>query len=310
MENQSNSIEPKKKKVERVAKYEIRKTSPVYRKDKPFDATVLSNEALTTAETDADVRNIVFSHQGSEIEYVEGQSMGVLVPSTSGFDKPRLYSIASSRTGDDRSLKTFTLCVKRVKYIDSESGEENKGLASNYLCDLKEGEVAKMIGPFGKHFALPEDTSTDIIMAGVGTGVAPYRSFIHRMYEEGENNWQGKVYLFFGARTEHEALYMDEVNQDLEQYGEQKNFKLFKALSRVADEDKNKGYIQDRLKENSEEIWDVLMKGTFCLYVCGLKGLEKGILELFAQIAEEKGEDWPTLLKKFKAEGRWNIEVY
>lgn len=91
----------------------------------------------------------------------------------------RLYSIASSRYGDDLTGTTTTFCVRRAVYADPDSGKvdpEKAGLCSNYLCDAKAGDEVLLIGPAGRVMLLPEkNPNTDIIMVATGTGVAPYR---------------------------------------------------------------------------------------------------------------------------------------
>src|SRR5262249_24417907 len=109
----------------------------LYRVKSPGIARVLSNERLTPPEID-DVRHIVLNLSGLDYRYVEGQSLGILAP---GLDerglapKLRLYSIASSRLGDDGRGNTASLCVKRVVFNEPDTGLEHRGIASNYLCD-------------------------------------------------------------------------------------------------------------------------------------------------------------------------------
>ena len=95
-----------------------------------------------------------------DIPFWEGQSYGVIPPGTKinsrGKEVPhgtRLYSIASSRYGDEFDGKTTTLCVRRATYWDPEMNAEDpakKGLCSNFLCDAKPGDEVTMTGPTGK----------------------------------------------------------------------------------------------------------------------------------------------------------------
>ena len=102
--------------------------------------------------------------------YWEGQSYGVLPPGTNPKNgKPhtvRLYSIASSRYGDDMSGQTSSLCVRRATYWDPEMGKEDpakKGVCSNYLCDSKPGDDCKMTGPSGKVMLMPEEKKIAVL---------------------------------------------------------------------------------------------------------------------------------------------------
>lgn len=91
----------------------------------------------------------------------------------------RLYSIASTRYGDDFKGTTTTLCVRRAVYYDPELGREDpakKGVCSNFLCDAKPGDEIALTGPTGKVMLMPEkNPNADIIMVATGTGIAPYR---------------------------------------------------------------------------------------------------------------------------------------
>ena len=192
----------------------------LYRLSSPGIARVLSNKRLTPSECD-DVRHIVLDLSGLDYHYLEGQSLGILTP---GVDqrghahKLRLYSIASTRVGDDGRGTTASLCVKRVVYSDPVTFEEHRGVASNYLCDLEPGDEVAITGPDGTHFLLPDDPATNLILVATGTGIAPFRAFLRRIYRE-RDDWTGAVYLFFGVRTEAECLYRDEFDSYLDRPG-------------------------------------------------------------------------------------------
>ncbi|HEY9724166.1 MAG TPA: FAD-binding oxidoreductase, partial [Oscillatoriaceae cyanobacterium] len=122
----------------------------------PLMVTCLENVDLTP-DSPHDNRHIVLDLGDSGFRYLEGQSVGVVPPGLDKNGKPhrlRLYSIASSRYGDDGEGKTISLLVKRTVYTDADSGEEVQGVASSYLCDLKPGDRVPLIGPVGKHFLL------------------------------------------------------------------------------------------------------------------------------------------------------------
>lgn len=125
--------------------------------------------------------------------------------------------IASSREGEGQQAAQFSICVRRCFYIDDVSGERYPGVASNYLCGLKAGDTIQITGPYGRQFHPPRDESSNIIMIGVGTGIAPFRAFMKHIYESGRN-WKGKVRLFYGARTGMELLYMNDRNKDIANY--------------------------------------------------------------------------------------------
>merc|ERR1711877_87355 len=150
--------------------------------------------------------HVTFDH-GGKVPYIEGQSIGVIAP---GPDKKgetpakiRLYSIASSAVGDDQTSKTVSLCVKRVveldgKFANREVGEDKpdkagtafpknkvyRGVCSNYICDLKEGDEVILTGPVGTEMLLPTDPDAAIIMLATGTGIAPMRSYLRYLFTD------------------------------------------------------------------------------------------------------------------------------
>jgi len=143
----------------------------------------------------------------------------------------------------------------------------------------------------------------------VGTGIAPFRAFIHYLYRV-KGSWRGRVRLFFGSRTGMESLYMNRANDDIGLYIQEETFTAFRALSGVGSDDSEHGLVQHRLTENRAEIWDILSAKNFSVYICGMKSMGDGAEQVFREIAEEHGADWDSLVKEFKAQGRWNMEVY
>lgn len=256
------------------------------------------------------MRNIVLNIAGSGIRYVEGQSIGVIVPGLNadgGRHRARLYSIASSRMGDDGLSQTITLCVKRVVY-KNDHGVMQKGLASNFLCDLYEGDSVEIIGPAGRTFLLPADDTVNLILIAAGTGIAPFRGFIKHIYKE-KKFWNGRVQLFYGVRNHLENIYHNRQNDDIGLYLDQGTFEAFQAFSRP-DARTPGQHVQEIVADHGMEIWKTLREGHFSLYICGMKGMEEGVEQVFKQQAESAGEDWSALKNKFRAEGRWNLETY
>ena len=143
-------------------------------------------------------------------------------------------------------------------------------------------------------------------MVAVGTGIAPFRAFIHHIYRE-HGGWGGQVQLFFGAKTGMESVYMNDENNDIGQYFTHETFKAFQALSRA--QTGKKVYVQDKIAE-AKQLWGCITEGNFCFYLCGLKGLEEGVDQVFAGWAAEEGLDWAAMKAGFVEQGRWNIEVY
>ena len=290
----------------KLVKYEIPDSAKTYKPHAPFIARVRANERLTEEGTQVDIRNIVLDLSESGIQYIEGQSIGVIPPRIQADappPRPRLYSIASSRTGENGCNQTVTLCVKRVQFTD-DSGAEVRGLASNYICDLQVGDSVQIIGPAGRTFFLPADDTVNLIMVAAGTGIAPFRAFIQRIYRD-KKHWEGRVRLFYGVRTPMESAYMNSKNDDIAQYMSHETFEAFQAFSDA--EKSRRVYVQDQISNNKEEVCNMIAEGNFSFYLCGMKAMEQGVE---AVLQSHFGEEWPAMRARFKAEGRWNSETY
>jgi len=295
-------------------------TVPVntYKNKAPFTGKVVSTKRIVGPQATGETCHIIIDHKG-EFPYWEGQSWGVIPPGTREKDgKPhsvRLYSIASSRYGDDMTGKTGSLCVRRATYWCPELKADDpakKGICSNFLCDTQPGDEVVMTGPAGKVMLMPEeDPSTDYIMVATGTGIAPYRGFVRRLFTENTpaaNAYKGTAWLFLGVANSDALLYDDEWQTVLKEYPD--NFRLDYALSREQQNKKGgKMYIQDKVEEYSDEIFDKLSNGAH-IYFCGLKGMMPGIQDMLKGVAESKGLDYDEWLKGLKKSKQWHVEVY
>ena len=289
-----------------------------YKPKTPFMGTVTENYSLLTDGAIGRVQHITFDLAGGEpqLEYVEGQSIGIIPEGNDANGKPhklRLYSIASTRHGDSYNDSTVSLCVRQLEY-KNEAGEQIYGVCSTYLCDIEPGTKGKITGPVGKEMLLPEDEDANIIMLATGTGIAPMRTYLRRMFESKErkaNGWsfKGKAWLFMGAPKTANLLYDDDFNNYLKEYPD--NFRYTKAISR--EEQNSKGgrmYIQDRVSEHADEIFAMIEDPKTHVYMCGLRGMEPGIDEAMSAAAAAKGLDWKELRPQLKKADRWHVETY
>ena len=292
-----------------------------YKNKSPFIAKVVSTKRIVGPTATGETCHIIMNHEG-KMPYWEGQSYGVIPPGLNPKNgKPnsvRLYSIASSRYGDDMTGTTTSLCVRRATYWCPEMKAEDpakKGVCSNFLCDSKPGEELKLTGPSGKVMLIPEkDPNVDLIMVATGTGIAPYRSFIRRLFVEdtpfGEayTKGTGLAWLFLGVANSDALLYDDEWQEVLKK--NPKNFKLDYALSREATNAKGgKMYIQDKVEEYADDIFNRLSNGAH-IYFCGLKGMMPGIQDMLKSVCESKKIDYEEYIAGLKKNGQWHVEVY
>jgi len=281
----------------------------------PFMSKVVSSKRIVGPAATGETCHIIFDHQG-DFPYWEGQSWGVVADGTNEKNgKPhnvRLYSIASSRYGDDMTGTTGSLCVRRATYWDPELKADDpakKGICSNFLCDTKPGDAVKMTGPSGKVMLLPEeDPNTDYIMVATGTGIPPYRGFVRRLFAEdtpAAKAYKGEAWLFLGVANSDALLYDDEF-----QAAAKKGLRIDYALSREQENKKGgKMYIQDKVKEYADEVFEKLEKGAV-IYFCGLRGMMPGIQDMLKEVAASKNVDYDEWSKGLKKKGQWRVEVY
>ena len=142
--------------------------------------------------SDAEVRELVLEVDRSDLPYEVGQSVGVLAPGDRTMGQRfhyRLYSVADLPEAGPSGHPRLKICVRRCSWVDEYSGERRPGVASNYLCDLAAGDRIELTGPFGLAFAVPEDPTTDLLLIGSGTGIAPFRAFVKHLYRH-HPDWQ------------------------------------------------------------------------------------------------------------------------
>ncbi len=286
----------------------------IYRPKDPYIGKCLSNEELVREGGEGTVRHLTFDLSGGDLRYLEGQSIGIIPEGTDEKGKPhklRLYSIASTRHGDHGDDKTVSLCVRQLEYDHPETGERVYGVCSSYLCNLNPGADVKITGPVGKEMLLPDDPNANIIMMATGTGIAPFRAYLWRMFKEKHEDYQfkGLAWLFFGVAYTPNILYKEELEELQSKFPE--HFRMTYAISR---EQKNaqggKMYIQNRIAENADELWELVQKENTHTYICGLKGMEGGIDEGMSAAAGKHGVNWSEYQRTLKKAGRWHVETY
>lgn len=270
-------------------------TVNLYNRGKPAIATVTGNFRLTDANADSDVRHIILDLGDQKFPVLEGQSIGIVTPGTDANGKPhvaRLYSVASPRGGEKPNTNNLALTVKR----------EDKGVCSNYLCDLPRGAKLEITGPFGATFLMPDDPAANIIMICTGTGSAPFRGFTERR-RRAMPDAPGRLLLFFGARRPEELPYFG----PLQKVPEKLLGKYF-CYSRVPDQPRV--YVQDRIRSEMGQIATLLRDDKTHVYICGLKGMESGVDEAFADACRSASIDWAALKPAMRESGRYHVETY
>jgi ferredoxin--NADP+ reductase len=231
------------------------------------------------------VRHVAIDVSGTKLagNFRAGQSFGVLPP---GFDergqshKLRLYSIASPTRGEDGKGAVLATTVKRLIDEHHETHRLFTGVASNYLCDLKEGDKVRLTGPAGKRFLLPADTEAyDYAFFATGTGVAPFRGMLMDLLTDpARQPSRSRIVLVMGAAYRTDLLYHHELEDLARRFP---NFTYLPTLSRERQEDGAPAmYAQDRLNPDTaagRALLTTLDSSRGLVYVCGIAGMELGI---------------------------------
>jgi benzoyl-CoA 2,3-epoxidase subunit A len=274
--------------------------------EKSVIATVTGNVRVTETGSDYDTHHVVLDFGALPFPVLEGQSIGVLAPGHDAHGRPhhaRQYSIASPRNGERAGYNNISLTVKRV--LEDHQGKPVRGVASNYVCDLKVGDKVAVVGPFGNSFLMPNHPRSNLVMICTGTGSAPMRAMTEwrrRMRQSGKFD-SGKLVLFFGARSQEELPYFGPL-QSLPKDFIDTNF----AFSRATGQPKR--YVQDLMRERAADLGPMLSDPNTYIYVCGLKSMEEGVLLALRDIAKQTGLNWEVVGPALKREARLHLETY
>lgn len=273
----------------------------LYSMEHPAIATVVGTYRLTAEDADSDIRHIVLDFGKTAFPVLEGQSIGVVPAGESGA-LVRLYSVASPRNGERPGHNNLSLTVKRV--VTDHEGRPVRGLASNYLCDLRKGDQVKVTGPYGSSFLMPNHPGAKILMICTGTGAAPMRAMTERRRRRLGRNEGGEILLFFGARRPEELPYFGPLMKlppDL--------IRVELAFSRVPGRPKE--YVQDRMRLAHEAVARLLADDDSFIFICGHKRMEEGVRAAFTDIARDAGlAPWSEIEARFRRAGRLHVETY
>jgi sulfite reductase (NADPH) flavoprotein alpha-component len=216
--------------------------------------------------------------------------------------QPRLYSIASSPKVE-RNLVSLT--VDAVRY---DIGKRRRlGVASTFFADrIRPGDKVKVYVQKAHAFGLPVDPAVPIIMVGPGTGVAPFRAFLH---ERMATKAPGRNWLFFGhQRSDYDFFYADE-------FAGMKQKAVLTRLSLAWSRDtEEKFYVQDRMRQSGRDVWAWLAEGAH-LYVCGdaqrmAKDVERALVDIVAQHGARTTDEAVAFVADLKRKGRYQQDVY
>lgn len=266
-------------------------------------AQLSGDEALLVISEDRELtRQFLLHHQLADlvalypVDITAFQLVELLRPIT-----PRLYSIASSQAEVDGEVHLTVALV-----ADEREGVARFGGASHFLATAAEGAAVKVYVEPNNHFRLPDNPETPVIMIGPGTGVAPFRAF---MQERAVQGAAGESWLFFGnPHFEQDFLYQTEWQQYL------KEGTLTRFDSAFSRDQAHKVYVQHRIAERGEALWQWLEKGAH-LYVCGdaermAKDVHQALLDVVKQYGSKDEEAAAAYLEQLRRDKRYQKDVY
>ncbi len=267
-----------------VQQHAVRPTDPVI-------GTVTASRVCTKSKKAAGfVRHIEIDVSGTPLEnaWVSGQSFGVVPPGHNDKGNPhklRLYSIAAPTGGETGDGTIISTTLKRVVDEHWEDHTLFTGHCSNYMADLQIGDKIQLTGPAGKRFLLPKDPAAhNYIFIATGTGIAPFRSMIGDLVKMG---MPSRVDLIMGTPYESDLLYDEDFRELAEDYPGKFHYRT--AISRHTTPDQPKKlYVQSRLEQDADVLVEILKSNQTLIYICGIAGMELGILRSLAKILDPK----------------------
>ena len=214
----------------------------------------------------------------------------------------RAYSISSSPLKNPNKIE---ITVSKVEWDND--GRKHNGVCSNYLSTLD--QTSENVGVFlsaNNSFRLPENDNLPIIMVGPGTGIAPFKAFLE---ERDASKAKGKNWLFFGDQTEKDDFIYKDLLTEMQNKSVLTRLDL--AFSRDQEE---KIYVQTRLLENSQEIFQWLEEGAY-FYICGdadrmAKDVEVALIKIIRECGRFSSEEADQYFKELKRNKRYLRDVY
>ncbi|MDF0528826.1 bifunctional nitrate reductase/sulfite reductase flavoprotein subunit alpha [Tsukamurella sp. 8F] len=219
---------------------------------------------------------------------------------------PRLYSISSSPLEDPTRVHVTASVVQYESSSAATDGAVRHGVCSGHLAGLEPGAEIDVFVQRTKHFRPPERSEVPAVMIGPGTGIAPFRGFLHDRAARGHS---GANWLFFGERHESSEFYYREELDAFRDSG------LLTRLDTAFSRDGGpKVYVQDRMRENAAELWKWISSGAH-LYVCGdASRMARDVDDVLRGIVAEHGGRSPksaaSYLQALSAEKRYVRDVY
>jgi sulfite reductase (NADPH) flavoprotein alpha-component len=199
----------------------------------------------------------------------------------------------------------LALTVDHVRYVSG--GRLRQGVGSSWLAErTAPGRQMRAFVQRADHFRPPQDGDVPIIMVGPGTGIAPFRAFLQ---ERAATGARGGAWLFYGHQHEATDYFYREELVDFRRAGVLGKLSLAWSRDGAA-----KIYVQDKMAEAGEEIWDWLYDGAY-FYVCGdaahmAPAVEDTLVRIVAEHGNRDEDAAVAYVEKMKRNGRYQADVY
>jgi len=290
----------------------------IVRPKQPVTGRVIATRRCTASPKAAGfVRHVEIDVSGTPLagSFRAGQSFGVVPPGEDDAGKQhklRLYSLACPTAGEDGEGTVIATTVKRLIDEHWEDHTLYRGVASNYLCDLQEGDEIRVTGPSGKRFVLPaRPEAHDYLFFATGTGIAPFRGMLADLAAADADS---RVTLVMGVPYASDLIYHDELTA---MASDRPNFRYLPTLSRQEQPDGSaRGqYVQDRIATDPalgtpEGIDSMLASERTLIYICGLAGMELGIFRAMAEsLPPETLTEYLTIGDDAPPPGEWTAAM-
>jgi len=162
-------------------------------------------------------------------------------------------------------------------------------------------------GPFGMPFKVPGDTNANLLLIGLGTGIAPFRALVKHIYND-VGGWRGKVRLLYGAHSGLELLYMNNKRDDFARYYDEETFEAIKALSPRPNWSDPIAW-DFAIEQRADEILDMLSDDHTYVYLAGIKPVREAFDHLFSTM-HGSADGWKKTKAKLVEQGRWVELLY
>lgn len=221
--------------------------------------------------------------------------------------KRREYSIASSQKVHPNEVH---LLIVVVDWVDNK-GRKRYGQASKYISDLAVGsELVVSVKP--SVMKLPPSPKQPVIMSGLGTGLAPFKAIVEEKLWQKQQGYEiGEVFLYLGSRHKREEYLYGELWEAYKDAG------IITHIGAAFSRDQpQKIYIQDRIKENLDELKTAMIDNKGSFYLCGptwpVPDITQALQDILAKDAEERGikVDLDAAIEELKEASRYILEVY